>query len=123
MNKTRSERLLPGGIPRYIRCYDNKGETFDRYTVVYTGNYNNIGKPTRTQRRASHFYVGMSENPFHPMGFGQHGESDTMIDRPTYSHLGKKIQFTDLPEDCQRLVLSDYVYLWDLKDHPLYREE
>ena len=35
MNKTqRKENLLPQGTPRYVRCYDNGGETADRYTVV-----------------------------------------------------------------------------------------
>lgn len=65
----------------------------------------------------------MSSQPFHPQGFGQHGESDSPIDRPTYGHLGKKIKFDDLPEDCQKLVLSDYVYLWNIKDHPYYTED
>jgi hypothetical protein len=56
----------------------------------------------------------MSGAPFHPQGFGQHGESETIIDRPTYGHLGKKITFADLPEDCQKLVISDYRYYWQL---------
>ena len=30
-------------------------------------------------------------------------------------HLGTRIPFTDLPEDCQRLVVSDYMDLWNLK--------
>jgi hypothetical protein len=104
-NLERKERLMPNGIPRYVRCYDNGGESFDRYTVVYTGNY----------KKSSFEYVGMSANPFHPQGFGQHGESELQpIDRPSYGHLGKKIKFTDLPEDCQKLVLRDYKENWDL---------
>jgi len=108
MNKQQTKRinrLLPNGKPRYIRCYDNLGETLDRYTVVYTGRY--------THKTAGEFWdVCMNANPFH--GIGIHGYSDHLIDRPTYSHLGKRIDFKDLPADCQELVLTDYKYLWDL---------
>ena len=118
MNKKyleRKERLLPEGKPRYVRCYDNGGETTDRYTVVYTGRYTH-------KTNGSHLYLGMSSRPFHPQGVGQHGESDTQIDYPSYKHLGKKIKFDDLKEDCRQLVLQDYVDIWDITDHELYRE-
>jgi hypothetical protein len=105
-NNNRTERLMPGGIPRYIRCYDYPA-SFDRYTVVYTGHY--------TQNTGGQFwYVGMSTYPFHPQGFGQHGESDRPIDRPAYGHLGKKISFNDLPDDCKKLVIQDYTALWNI---------
>jgi hypothetical protein len=104
----RLDHLLPGGIPRYVRVYDNGGKSIDRYTVVFSGNY-----PGR-QRLCR--YLGMSGAPFHPQGFGQHGESETIIDRPTYGHLGRKISFGDLPADCQELTLSDYRYYWDLEE-------
>lgn len=45
-----------------------------------------------------------------------HGELIRCINRLTYSHLGKKIKFADLPEDCQKLVMKDYLYLWDFTD-------
>jgi hypothetical protein len=110
MNKKQQKRynnLLPEGKPRYIRCYDNNGKSFDQYTVVFTGRYTN-------KTNNEFLYVGMSKNPYHPQGFGQHGYSDCPIDRPTYSHLGKKIKFDDLPGNCQKLVLSDYIDLWEL---------
>ena len=102
----RREQFMPNGIPRKIRCYDNGGKTYDQYTVVYTGNY---------QGRNGCDYVGMSENPFHPQGFGQHGWDSNVIDYPKYSHLGKKIRFEDLPENCQLLVVDDYKEIWDIK--------
>lgn len=92
--------------PRWIRCYDNGGRSFDRYTVVYTC----LGHKKGLRGRC--LYVGMSSNPFHPQGFGQHGEADHTIDRPTYGHLGKRITFEQLPPDCQMLVWSDYRELW-----------
>lgn len=116
MNKLqRLKNIFPNEMPRWIRCYDNGGETFDRYTVVFTGNYTH-----KTNRQ--HWYIGMSEFPCHPQGFGQHGESDTQIDvvngwPPAMGrkcHLGKRIPFSDLPKDCKELVLHDYKYLWDI---------
>ena len=106
----RLDRILPDGKPRYIHCYDNGGETCDRYTVCFTGNYTN-------KTSGSHLYVGMSGEPFHPQGFGQHGENRDPIDYPRYGHLGKKIKFDDLPMDCQSLVMQDYVELWGLLPH------
>ncbi len=73
--------------------YDNGGETFDRYTVVY--NALATGKPGVYEA------VGMSEDPFHPQGFGQH--CSAMLGK----HLGKRITFKQLPKDCQKLVTQD----------------
>lgn len=104
--------LMPNGIPRYIRVFDNGGKTFDRYTVIFT-------KKSITDKESRKFYgqlfmyVGMSSNPFHPQGFGQNGE---LSDPKGGKHLGKKIKFTDLPTDCQKLVISDYKELWDLEE-------
>lgn len=108
---TRKNRLMPNNTPRWIRCYDNGGKTWDRYTVVYTK------KHWYDDGRVYSFgYVGMSSNPFAPQGFGQHGESNFQpIDRPSYGHLGKKITFAELPEDCQKLVREDYMELWNLE--------
>ena len=105
-DQDRKARLLPEGKPRYIRCYDNGGETWDRYTVVFTGRYRG--------RRGQFMHVGMDHKPYHPQGFCQHGFNYSQIDYPTYGHLGKKISFDDLPADCQELVLSDYLVIWGL---------
>ena len=115
---TRADTLMPGGIPRWIRCYD-KPAAVDRYTVVYTG---------ATAKRASGGqvpYVGMSENPCHPQGFGQHGSSDDPIDvdagggPPAMGktcNLGTRVAFADLPEPCRQLVIRDYRELWGLSE-------
>jgi hypothetical protein len=144
----RRQKLMPGGIPRWIRCYDNgggfprfcrkclhfslaemcdvnqcghktikveEGGTFDRYTVVFTGNY-----PGRGGRCD---YVSMSRHPTHPQGFGQHGECDRVIDCPAggfpptigdVGPLGRRITFQRLPPDCQSLVVRDYFEMWGL---------
>lgn len=80
-----------------IKCYDNGGKTLDRYTVVYLDYPEN--QPKTFAARA------MSNHPFHPQGFGQY--TTAMVGR----HLGKKIQFKDLPEDCQKLVKQDFSWV------------
>ena len=115
MADTRSERLMPGGIPRYVRIYDEPS-TFDRYTVLFTGRY-----PGRPKGKVE--YIGMSENPTHPQGIGQHGEADAQVDSTNgwppaigrKCHLGKRIAFTDLPKECQDVVLNDYRATWNLQ--------
>ena len=107
--QSRLNRLFPNGKPKYVRCYDNGGKTQDRYTVVFTGHYTH-----KTGRQ--HIYLGMSENPFHPLGIGAHGENHAQIDYPVYSHLGKKIKFDNLPDECKKCVNQTYLYLWNFED-------
>ena len=76
-----------------IRCYDNEGETFDRYTVVYM--------ELMEKQPNTYYAVGMSANPLHPQGFGQHATA------MPGKHFGKRIKFSNLPADCRRLVEQD----------------
>ncbi len=121
----RRKRLMPKGVPKYCRVYDNggvdKGGTFDRYTVVFTGRAAVIKGGAVVQWP----YLSMSEFPFSPQGFGQHGHSDN---RPCdlnkwgwareigkTCHLGRRIKFSDLPKDCQEFTVSEYRAIWKLK--------
>ncbi len=81
-----------------IKCYDNGGKTFDRYTVVYLDEPESYRNP---QGKTLYEARGMSEHPFHPQGFGQ------ACTAAPGKHLGKLIQFSDLPPDCQKLVKQD----------------
>lgn len=114
----RQANLMPNGVPKYVRCYDNGGESIDRYTVVFTGNY-------RHKTGGEFVYLAMNGSPFHPQGFGQHGSSQTQIDTVgnswggpaigrNHPALGKRIPFNELPSDCQKVVLSDYTDIWGL---------
>lgn len=76
-----------------IRCYDNGGKTFDRYTVVY------MDEPER--ERGVYAAIGASEYPFHPQGFGQHCSA------APGRHLGRRVPFESLPPDVQRMVVQD----------------
>lgn len=84
-------------IDDLVCVYDDGGKTCERYTVCFL----ETSFVQRATGRKAYVFVGMSQNPFHPQGIGQHGECE--IGR----HLGKRIRFADLPEDCKRLVLMD----------------
>lgn len=73
-----------------VRLFDNGGETFDRYTAIFTHD-------------GEEWYLGMSEHPFHPQGFGQHGEGDVsgVIERDV------EIRVEDAPADVQRCIAQE----------------
>ncbi len=118
----RHRRLLPNNYPRYVRVYDNGGETADRYTVIFTGRYNNIGNKPRSEFQ--YWHMCMSDDPFN--GVCQLEANDQQIeesDRPTWpipvkmgakGDLGKRVQWHDLPELCKKAALHVYKELWDL---------
>jgi hypothetical protein len=103
----RLQLFMRNGEPRMVRCYDNGGKTADRYTAVFTGVY-------RHKTGGVFWDLAMNREPFHPQGIGQSGESRTQIDRPRYSHLGKKVAFNKLPCEVRQCVRQTYVYLWDI---------
>ena len=109
---------LTDSSPRHVRCYDNGGETIDRYTVVFTGKRARMDGGTG--RPFAYPYLAMNARPFHPQGFGQHGETNWFpadgLRPPSIGrrgHLGKRIAFAELPDDCRALVLSDYREIWN----------
>ena len=95
----KSRASYPDGV---LLVADNGGKTFDRYTVFYEPQ---IAYPNTEYETYYYPYLGMSENPCHPQGFGQHGELDYR-----YSVWGtndKVLDFEDLPTECQQLVKQD----------------
>lgn len=115
-NLKRLHALLPQGKPRWIRCYDNGGESCDSYTVCFTGRAgSNDGE---------YSYRAMSANPYSPQGVGIWGASKNShcdVDKWGFApamgrkcHLGKRIPFDTLPDDCRNLVLRDYKEIWAL---------
>jgi glycine cleavage system aminomethyltransferase T len=81
------------GNAHRVRCYDNGGQTPDRYTVVY------MDKPERTA--GVYTAVGMNAEPFHPQGVGQHTSA------MPGQHLGRRVAFAELPADCQKVINQD----------------
>ena len=77
-----------------IKIYDAGEKHNDRFSVVY------LNSPER--EKGLYECRAMSDHPFHPMGFCQ-----MTLAKPG-NHLGKSIQFTDLPVDCQKVITRDY---------------
>lgn len=95
------------GSPELIRCYDNRGRSLDRYTVVFHGRYQH-------RTNGSFVYLTMSGKPSHPQGLCSYDEASVPIDRPLSGHLGRRISFYRLPIDARRVVLLDYAELWNV---------
>jgi hypothetical protein len=75
-----------------VRIYDNGGKTLDRYTAVYTD---------MPEANGLFSARGMCSNPFSPQGIG------CFTSASPGRHLGKRIKFEELPEQCKKLILSD----------------
>ena len=90
--------ILVNGKRKVCRVFDTGPDgTFDRYTVAFKG--------YRVQGYGMCYpYLASSENPFHPQGFGQHGESREFL---TGKHLGKRVSFESLPEQVQEFILQN----------------
>jgi len=82
-----------------VRCYDAGSKFADRYTVFYLIPQYLFGKKF-------YIYIGMSADPCHPQGIGQHGEvPGYQLPRHKYHKgIGKRIDFSELPVDCQTVV-------------------
>ena len=121
----RISRLMPNGIPRWIRVYDNGGRTIDRYSCIFTGRYTH-------KTGGMHWVADMSEDPYWPQGVGLHSEYRGAPDtywrnRPSkwgwapkvgdsHPDCGCRIEFSDLPEPCKKMVMRTYVCLWDIPE-------
>jgi len=79
-----------------LEIRDNQGETLDRYCVVY-----DYSDQETANGEKLYWSVCMNSAPFHPQGIGSHGPA------MPGKHLGKKIKFSQLPADCQKLVMQD----------------
>lgn len=87
-------------------CFDNGGESFDRYTLIE-------GETTSGCQGPTLWYIGSSENPCHPQGFWQHGELPlvncrNIRGRFDLSHLGKRVPFDSLPAAVQDQYRNEY---------------
>jgi len=90
--------ILVNGKRKVCRIFDTGADgSVDRYTIAFKG------------YRVSGFgmvypYLASDNTPFHPQGFGQHGESLTSM---TGRHLGKRVCFDVLPLQVQQFILEN----------------
>ena len=80
-------KLIVNNTP--ISIYDNCGSTFDRFTII-------VETPINHHGEIYNEVFGASENPFHPLGFGQYvGDyfpKNKFKGIQKGRHLGKKIK-------------------------------
>jgi len=83
-----------------ISAWDDGDLVVDRFTVVFLDDEDERGNVP---------YLAMSAYPFHPQGFGQHGEMKiwAVAYRGRGGAFKKRIPFASLPADCQKAVLQD----------------
>jgi hypothetical protein len=90
--------IMVDGKRNVCRIFDTGPDgSFDRYTIAFKG-FRRSGYGLRYP------YLGSSEYPFHPQGFGQHCESGDFL---TGRHLGKRIPFDSCPPDVQKFILQN----------------
>lgn len=92
--KRSAKRWLVGAPECVIACYDNRGKTADRYTVLFGGSlwtpdYARLNAECGRNPRLVPC-LGMSGYPTHPQGISMWGEA---LRGP---HLGKKIPWNEL---------------------------
>ena len=89
--------IMVEGKRKVCRIFDNGGASVDRYTIALKG--------YRVEGWGMVYpYLASSSHPFHPQGFGQHGESREFL---TGKHLGKRVAFDTLPVDVQTFILDN----------------
>ena len=102
--RRQSKRWLDADCPTgVLAILDNKGQSADRYTVIYA-------KPTTGTTYADMYlgYRGMSSNPFHPQGVGMYGEMRAHeVAAYRYRCKHHYATWSSLPDDVKRCVLQD----------------
>lgn len=91
-----------------VRCYDNDGKPADsrsaeRYTVIY------MDVPERYAVKTGRQRPGMGLTAFEALGMNappHHGTGTHTTALPG-AHLGERIAFAELPEECRECVLSE----------------
>ena len=112
MNPPTKDSLLPDGIPKYVRCYDD-GKSSDRYAVVFTGDYD-LKSLEDKGWEGGHPHLFMSACPLSPRGTHSLESRTKQADLKSNEALGTRIKFQDLPEPCQGMVLDYYTRIWNL---------
>lgn len=113
--RRQSKRWLDGNCPAEVLCImDNKGKTFDRYTVFYVPS-----KAEREERPHRGMFIGyraMSENPSSPNGFGIYEEMEAYkVAEYRYRAKHEYATWSSLPKAVKETVLRDCKELRELE--------
>jgi hypothetical protein len=92
----RANKRWQEGAPEYVLdCFDNKGQTADRYTVLLGGSQwdPKMGRYVEC--------LNMSDAPTHPQGVSMCGTFDAAV-RPSH----RRVRWLDLPEHIRQHVID-----------------
>ena len=101
--RRQSKRWLDADCPADVLAIFDDPRTVDRFTIFYRD-------PICGDTYANMYlgYVGASEYPFHPQGFGQHGEMQAHeVAQYRYANGHRKAKWSSLPDDVKQLVRQD----------------
>lgn len=101
MSRTKAQRLtrlLPEGVPRYVRVYKQRGCFSEKWAVEYTGKY-------LAKTGGRRWLLMFTE----PGGYVRTVEL-WKYERPP----GQRVEWKALPELGQRVVRMQYCFLWDI---------
>lgn len=93
--KRRAESLIPLGIPRYIRLYEDEVNIH----VVFTGQY---------PKDKGYKYLVLHSSNIDDKYLA--GYPDT----PAYGHLGKKVDWDSISPEYRSIIIEHYIQLWSL---------
>jgi hypothetical protein len=94
----RATKRWQEAAPEFVLdCFDNKGKTADRYTVLFGGS---LLEPLLLKERKVHF-LAMSDAPTHPQGVSMWGEIDAFRRLPH-----ERVRWLDLPEHIRAHVVD-----------------
>lgn len=94
----RAGRRWLENAPEYVLdCFDNKGKTADRYTVLFGGSL----LEDSLLRARKNFYLGMSDAPTSTQGVSMWGECDAAW-RPSH----ERVRWVDLPAHIRKHVIA-----------------
>lgn len=90
-------RWLESAPEFVLDCFDNKGKTADRYTILFGGS---LLEPQLLKDRKVQ-YLGLSAYPSHPQGISMWGEIEASF-RPAH----QRIRWLDLPENVRKHIAA-----------------
>ena len=94
----RANKRWQEGAPEYVLdCFDNKGKTADRYSVLFGGS---LLEDVLLEHRKV-FVLDMSGAPTHPQGVSMWGECPASW-RPAH----QRVRWLDLPENIRKHVIA-----------------
>lgn len=92
----RASKRWQENAPDYVLdCFDNKGQTMDRYTVYFGGT---LWEPSMGRKVQC---LNMSDAPSSPQGVSMWGETD-VSQRPAH----RRVAWMDLPENIRQHVID-----------------